>query len=135
MRHSSCGGTPVTSRPLSTTRPVSARRGPGIRVNRVVLPAPLGPMIALTLPFGTSNETRDTAVKPSKALVSSRTSSTPRSPEPPPEQLGGAGEPAGEAEQQDDQNGAEHERPVFRVRDNLLVEEDQRQRPHARPPE
>src|ERR671930_659521 len=106
---------PVTSRPLSTTRPASARRCPVIRLKSVVLPAPLGPMIALTLPFGTSNETRETATKPSNALVRSRTSSTPRPPESTSEQLGGARQPAREAEQQDDEDRAQHERPVFGV--------------------
>src|SRR5881396_3852882 len=113
MRQRSCGGTPVTSRPLSTTRPVSQRRWPVIRLNSVVFPAPLGPMIALTLCFGTSNETRETATKPSNDLVRSRTSSTPRPPEPAPEQLEGATQPAGKAEQQHDEDGAEHERPVL----------------------
>src|SRR5262245_38812467 len=135
MRQSSCGGTPVTSRPFSTTRPVSARRWPVIRLNSVVLPAPLGPMMALTLPFGTSNETRETAMKPSNDLVRSRTSSTPWSPEPAPQQLRSARQPAGEAEQQDDQDDAEHERPVLRVRDDLLVQQNQRQRADAGPPE
>src|SRR2546425_13193798 len=113
MRHSSCGGTPVTSRPLSTTRPASARRCPVIRLKSVVLPAPLGPMIALTLPLGTSNETRETATKPSNDLVRSRTSSTSRPPEPAPEQLEGAAQAAGEAEEQHDEDRAEHERPVL----------------------
>src|SRR5262245_18854737 len=135
MRQSSCGGTPVTSRPLSTTRPVSARRWPVIRLNSVVLPAPLGPMIALTLPLGTSNETRETATKPSNALVRSRTSSTPRSPEAAAQQLRGARQAAGEAEQQDDQDDPQHEGPVLRVRDDPLVQEDERQRADARPPE
>src|SRR5262249_38722839 len=132
LRQTWCGGTPVTSRPFSATRPASARRWPVIRLNSVVLPAPLGPMMALTLPFGTSNETRETATKPSNDLVRSRTSSTPRPPDPAAEQLGGAGQPAGEAEQQDDQDDAEHERPVLRVRDHLLADENQRVRAQGR---
>src|SRR5262249_60984979 len=116
MRHSSCGGTPVTSRPFSTTRPVSARRWPVIRLNSVVLPAPLGPMMALTLPLGTSNETRETAIKPSNDFVRSRTSSTAWSPEPATQQLRGAGQPAGKSEQQHDEEDAEHERPAAQDR-------------------
>src|SRR5262249_28241581 len=135
MRHRSCGGTPVTSRPFSTTRPASARRWPVIRLNSVVLPAPLGPMIALTPPLGTSNDTRETATKPSKDLVRSRTSSTLRPPEPTPQQHGSARQPAGEAEQQHHKDGAEHERPVLRVGDDLLVEKNQRERTDAGPPE
>src|SRR5689334_3325136 len=135
MRQSSWGGTPVTSRPFSTTRPVSARRWPVIRLNSVVLPAPLGPMMALTLPLGTSNETRETAMKPSNDFVRSRTSSTAWAPEPAAQQLRGARQPAGKAEQQHDEDDAEHEGPVLRVRDDLLVQQNQRQRAHARPPE
>src|SRR2546430_7584552 len=36
FRSRSCGGMPVTSRPLSTTRPASQRRWPVIRLNSVV---------------------------------------------------------------------------------------------------
>src|SRR5213594_3074412 len=115
MRQRSCGGTPVTSRPLSTTRPVSQRRWPVIRLNSVVLPAPLGPMIALMPLRGTFRDTRETAVKPSNDLVRSCTSSTPRPPRPAREQRGGARQPAGEDEQQHDEDCAEHEGPVLGV--------------------
>src|SRR2546427_9922488 len=92
-------------------------------------------MIALTLRSGTLNETRETATKPSNDLVRSRTSSTPRPPEPAPEQLEGAAQPAGKAEQQHDEDGAQHERPVLGEGDDLLVQQDQDQRSRTRPVE
>src|SRR6266581_993966 len=134
-RHSSWGGTPVTSRPFRTTRPASARRCPVIRLKSVVLPAPLGPMMAQMLPLGTSKETRETAMKPLNDLVRSRTSSTPRPPQPAADQLGCARKPGGENEQEDDEDRAEHEGPVLRVGDDLLVQEDERQRADAGPVE
>ena len=42
---SSCGLRPDISRPSSRTRPVSGRKKPFSRLNSVVLPAPLGPMM------------------------------------------------------------------------------------------
>ena len=51
-RQRSCGAMPVTSGSLKTTRPVSGRRWPVIRLKSVVLPAPFGPMMALIEPGG-----------------------------------------------------------------------------------
>src|SRR5882762_1851903 len=103
-----------------------------MRLKRVVLPAPFGPMIAATWPAATVRLTPPTASKPPNALRRSRTSSTPRPrPRTSPERGGRAGESAREAEQQDDEHRAEHERPVLGVRDDLLVEQDQGQRPDA----
>src|SRR5438094_6136470 len=105
---------PVTSRPLSFTWPRSGRRCPVIRLKSVVLPAPLGPMIAPMLPRGASKLTPPTATKPSKIFTRSRTSSTARPPQQAARQRAdGAGDPAGEAEQEDHQHGAQHERPVL----------------------
>src|SRR2546425_3134323 len=127
---------PVTSRPLSTTRPRSGRRWPVIRLKSVVLPAPFGPMMAPMLPPGTSKLTPATARKRSKICARSPPSSTPEPREQAPRQRPrGTGDPAGKAEQQDDQDSAEHERPVLGVRDDLLVQEDQHQGPDARPVE
>src|SRR5689334_10654965 len=130
-RQRSWGAMPVTSRSLNTTRPSSGSRCPVIRLNRVVLPAPLGPMIALIDPRGTVNETPPTAMKPPKFLESPRTSSTRGPPEettPEPEYR--AGQPAREDEQEDDQDGAQDQRPVLGVGDDLLVEPDEGQRAH-----
>src|SRR5450756_265934 len=49
-RQRSCRGTWVTSRPLNTTRPSSGRWTPVMRLNRVVLPAPFGPMMPSASP-------------------------------------------------------------------------------------
>src|SRR5437763_6245460 len=121
------------SRPSKRTRPASGRTWPVIRLKSVVLPAPFGPMIAVTRPAATVRLTPPTAAKPPNALWRSRTSSTA---EPStcalPEREGSPGEAAGEAEQEDDKDRAEHERPVLGVGDDLLVEEDQRERADAR---
>mgnify|MGYP003694169617 CR=1 FL=1 len=60
-RQRSCGAIPVTSRPLNTMWPVSGRRWPVIRLNNVVFPAPLGPMMALIEPGATVRLTPPTA--------------------------------------------------------------------------
>src|SRR6266852_4388238 len=97
-----------------------------MRLKSVVLPAPLGPMMALTEPRGTEKLTPPTAWKPSKLLRSSRTSSTRRPPrEPAPEAKGGARDPSGKDEEKHDEDGAEDEGPVLRVRDDLLVEPEE----------
>src|SRR5262249_61164030 len=122
-RQGSCGAMPVTSRPLSFTWPRSGRRWPVIRLKSVVLPAPLGPMMAPMLPVGASRLTPPTATKPSKTLTRSRTSSTANlgaartTEEPPDERADRAGDAAREADQEHHQDDAEHERPVFGVRD------------------
>src|SRR5918911_4170455 len=111
-RQTSCGATPVMSRPSSRTAPASGLRCPVIRLKNVVLPAPFGPMMAAIWPGATATLTPPTATKPSNALRMSRTSSTARPPQPASDQRGGAGETAGEDEQQHDQDRTEHERPV-----------------------
>src|ERR1051325_1118072 len=121
-RHTSCGARPVTSRPSSVTAPASGVRWPVMRLNSVVLPAPLGPMIAAIWPRATSRLTSLTARKPPKLLRRPRTSSTRAPPQTAPDRLGGAGESAGEDEQQHDEDRAQHHRPVLRVRDDLLVQ-------------
>src|SRR5712691_13409467 len=131
-RQTSWGARPVMSRPSKRTAPASGRTCPVMRLKRVVLPAPFGPMIAVTWPAATVRLTPPTASKPPNALWRSRTSSTA---EPPPcalpERDGRPGEAAGEAEQEDDEDRAQHERPVLGVGDDLLVEEDQGQRADA----
>src|ERR1700675_4189516 len=127
MRQRSCGAMPVTSRFLKTTRPVSGLTWPVMRLNSVVLPAPLGPMMALIEAGGTVKLTPSTAWKPPKLFRRSRTSSMrPLFPhEAVADQRGGAREPAREDEQQGDEDGAEDERPVLRVGHDLLVQPQQ----------
>src|ERR1044071_5059815 len=124
-RQRSCGAMPVTSRSLKRTLPASGRRCPVMRLKRVVLPAPLGPMMALIDPRGTLKLTPPTARKPSKLLRNLVTSST-RCPLPGPLAEGheSSGDAAGKDEEEPHQDGAEDERPVLRIRDDLLVEPD-----------
>src|SRR5215470_3841730 len=111
-RQRSWGAVPVTSRPRSTTSPASGRRCPVIRLKRVVLPAPLGPMMALMEPRGTLKLTPLTAWKPAKLLASPRTSSMARPPiEPAPQGADGAGDPPGKDEEQKHEDDTEDERP------------------------
>src|ERR671918_739764 len=100
-RQTSCGATPVMSRPSRTTAPASGRRWPVMRLKTVVLPAPLGPMMAAVWPWATVRLTPATAWKPSNALRRSRTSSTPGPPEPPRHDLDGAADAAQERHDED----------------------------------
>src|SRR4029453_3725993 len=124
-RQTSCGASPVMSRPSSTTAPASGLRCPVTRLKNVVLPAPLGPMIAAIVPRSTRRLTPPTARNPPKLLRTPRTPRTPRPRPPAGRRPGGPGRPAGEHEQQQDENATERERPVLRVGDDLLVEQDE----------
>src|SRR5947207_14068554 len=122
----SCGAMPVISRSLKRTLPASALRCPVMRLKSVVLPAPLGPMMALIEPRGTLKLTRVTAWKPPKLLLRSRTSSNLSPPsETARRRLQCARDAAGEDEEQHDKDGAEDERPVLRVGNDLLVQPDE----------
>src|SRR5690349_10849244 len=114
-RQISWGGSPVTSRPSRTTAPLSGRRWPVTRLKNVVLPAPLGPMIAAIWPRSTCRLTPPTAMKPSKLLRTSRTSSMAHAAQPPGERLGRSGQPAREDEEEHHQDDAQHEGPVLGV--------------------
>ena len=67
---------PVTSAPASSTRPVLGGNTPAMMLNRVDLPAPLGPTNAVSSPSPTSNETSERAASPPKRMLMSRTAST-----------------------------------------------------------
>src|SRR5436190_1018691 len=58
-----CCGTPVMSAPLNQMRPEVGIVSPEIRRKKVVLPAPLGPMIERSSPRWTLTSTSDTASK------------------------------------------------------------------------
>src|SRR5437016_1767179 len=126
-RQISWGGRPVMSRPFRRTVPESGRRWPVMRLKKVVLPAPFGPIVAQIERCGTTSVTPATAWKPANALRTSRTSSTPHPFDPADQAPQGAHDAAGEQEEQGDQEGPQDERPVFRVRGDLLVEDDQDQ--------
>src|SRR5258707_7461995 len=119
-RQRSWGAMPVTSRSLNTTRPSSGSRCPVIRLKSVVLPAPLGPMIALIDPRGTVNDTPPTAMKPPKFLESPRTSSTggpPRHAGPQREHRAGQAAPG--HQEQGDQDGSHGQRARLAGGDRL----------------
>src|SRR5690606_33415559 len=65
-----CGGQSSMRRPASVRRPAVGRSVPAIRLNRVVLPAPFGPISPVTVPAPTANETSSTARTPPKRLTS-----------------------------------------------------------------
>ena len=74
--------TPVMSRPSSSTRPLSGRRCPVIRLNSVDLPAPLGPITAaICRGLDGQADTSATATKPAKDL---REAARPQASPPPP---------------------------------------------------
>src|SRR3990172_9153241 len=136
-RQMACGGRPVMSRPLKLMRPASGTRCPVITLKRVLLPAPLGPMIAAISPGSTRRLTPTRAWKPPKALATPETSSTGRSRRPArgsPSQKDPRQTP-GEHVDQREKNDAQHDRPVFRVRRHHRVEDDEDPRAQGRPQE
>ncbi len=62
----------VMSRPLNRIRPSVGRYCPLSRLKKVVLPAPLGPMMDLSVNGATSRVTWSTATWPPKRMVRSR---------------------------------------------------------------
>src|SRR4051812_28916254 len=69
------GGSLVMSRPSRRTRPALGARRPVITLNRVVLPAPFGPMRPVILPGSALNDTSSTATLPPKRTTTPSTSS------------------------------------------------------------
>ena len=63
------GGRAVMSFPAKMMRPASGVWNPEIRLNSVVLPAPLGPITAVTPPSTTSRSTASTATSPPNRRV------------------------------------------------------------------
>src|SRR5579871_3668677 len=133
------GATPVTSRPLTRTRPAVGCRWPVIRLNSVDLPAPFGPITAAISPSATARSTSDTARKPPKDFERPRTSSklTPSclAAKPRDASRQTADNSAGEDEQQDQKYDPEHERPVLGVGRDLLIEQYERRGADHRSPE
>src|SRR5690606_15750347 len=63
------GDMPVTSMPWNSMLPSLGGMAPATRLKKVVLPAPLGPMMALILPASKVTLTSLTAARPPKRLV------------------------------------------------------------------
>ena len=57
------------SRPSSSTSPESGGNAPLIRLKKVLLPAPLGPITADSEPDGNVSDTSSIALRPPNALV------------------------------------------------------------------
>src|ERR1700688_4982450 len=66
-----CGGSVVTSWPSTIMRPPVGGSAPAMALNSVVLPAPLGPIMARRWPRGTVRLTPSTARKASNATTTS----------------------------------------------------------------
>src|SRR3984957_11860929 len=73
-----CGDIPRTSRPSSSSSPLVSWISPIISANRVLLPAPLGPIKAVTVPSRIVMLPPSTARKPPKRRLTPRNSSTAR---------------------------------------------------------
>src|SRR5512136_1375417 len=118
----SWGGSLLISSPLKTTRPLSGLSMPVIKLNRVVLPAPFGPITATSCPFSTVSCAPLTARNLSKNLYNPSTFSMlspsrctlfdPASTELLEEK---AHHPFGQEKDDEDQEHPEDQRPVLRV--------------------
>ena len=138
----------VMSRPNSSTAPESGAISPVMRLNRVVLPAPFGPMIRRRSPGSTARLTLVVTRRPPNDLQRLRTASAlmalaPRS-EPAPSRAGGsvpacrtprrAHQPHGAGHQalghehhDGDEDRAKHEIPARDIgADHVLDDDDQR---------
>src|SRR5438477_7262554 len=120
-----CGCTPVMSRPSSKTRPRSGRRWPVIRLNRVDLPAPFGPITAAICRVSTFSDTSDTATKPENDLVRPAISSIALLSDARQRGVERPENAAGKREQQYDQDRAQDEWPVFGIGGDLLIQQRQ----------
>ena len=75
-RARACTGSRVTSSPPNRMRPASGASSPEIWLISVVLPAPLGPIIACSSPGATSSETSSVTRSPPKFFAGSRCAAT-----------------------------------------------------------
>jgi hypothetical protein len=75
-RQTRCGRSPVIASPSQRISPRSGSRKPFSALKRVVLPAPLGPMMPRISPARASKLTSASACRPRNALPTPRTSSS-----------------------------------------------------------
>src|SRR5262245_25492643 len=127
-RRARCGvSSRVTSSSAKWIKPASDRRSPASWPMSVVLPAPLGPMIACVSPGATSRSMPSLASRPPKRLMRPRTASNASAIA----RLGtrDEAEQAALREQHDeDQDGPEHDLPVRGQRREQVLEEQQHDR-------
>ena len=76
------GGSPVMSTPARTIDPEVGRRTPVRQLKKVLLPAPLGPMMARISPRATAKLTWSSAVSPPKRMVRSSVRNSGAAPAP-----------------------------------------------------
>src|SRR5215470_14484447 len=86
------GGRAAMFSPLNNTRPAVGRTTPVRQLKKVLLPAPLGPMMALISPDPTSKFTLLRAVRPPKRTVRSSVRKIGAAPASPRSAPGGEGE-------------------------------------------
>src|SRR5580692_13099764 len=123
-RASRCGGRPVISAPSKVMAPLLGDRKPVTIANRVVLPAPFGPIRAVMRSGSAVKDARSSASKPPKRFVirSTRSSGSPtgalqgcgcsraRGPEPTAQIVNDAGDAARrEGDHQDQDAAVNHE--------------------------
>src|SRR6185312_13333361 len=113
----------VTSAPAKAIVPASGRRVPASWPISVVLPAPLGPMIASVSPSATSRSTPSVATRPPKRLRSPRTTSSGSA-------IAGAArqqaiEAAARVEHDEDEQRSQHDLPVHRPRRQDVLEQQE----------
>ena len=94
---------PVMSSPANTMRPAFGVWKPEIRLNSVVLPAPFGPMTAVTPPSATSRSMASTATRPPNRRVTPCSDSSVMRLPPRDIRLPSAGEPLRRVDQQQDE--------------------------------
>src|SRR3989440_16097 len=117
-------GNPVTSSPANRIVPASGARSPESWPISVVLPAPLGPMIASVSPSATSRSTPSVATRPPKRLVRPRTASSGSA-----IARDRAGQQAPEAaarvEHDEDEQRTQDDLPVHRPRGEDVLEQEE----------
>src|SRR6476646_2720022 len=121
-----CGARPVTSRPPKRTLPESGTTKPFSAANRLVLPAPLGPINPAIEPSATSRLAPSSARTPPNVFVRARTSSTRPSP---PERVDQSVRQ--EADHDHQQGAIDDERKALRVGHGASPLADQRQQQGA----
>src|SRR5438876_6092816 len=114
MAARTCTGSPVTSRPANQMRPPSHASRPEIWLIRVVLPAPLGPIMAWSSPGMTSSVTSSVTRRPPNRLRSfSRRSTGSATAKPLHKLVPPAKESAARKENDQDKEGSEDHLPVL----------------------
>src|SRR4051812_39467026 len=125
LRARRCAGRSVMSSPAKMMRPPSGRMLPASWPMKVVLPAPLGPMMAWVSPSRTSRSMPSVARSAPKLFTSCLTSSIGL--------VEDAGEPPAEEEHRQHEQRSQDHLPVLRPAREQVLEEQQREGAQHRP--